>query len=344
MIQANPLLQVDAAAVRAEIGQDALLGLYRKMLLIRRFEEQAEKQSGFFREGTTIKKIAGFLHLYIGQEAVQTGFYAHLDPAKDATVTSYRCHALALLAGEPPKELMAELYGKGTGNVAGKGGSMHFFSKKNNVLGGHGIVGGQIPVGIGAAFSAKYRKSGGVSVSFLGDGASPQGTFHESLNMAALWKLPVVFAVVNNQYGMGTRVDRASACLRFVERAETFGVRGVQVDGMDVEAVYQASDELFAWSRAGNGPAFLIGDCYRYYGHGRKDPSPYRDKSEEESWRKKDPIDAQKRRLSEAGLCDEEAFAAITKEIGGEMDAAVAWASAGQLPVPEDLFTGVYAD
>ena len=182
------------------------------------------------------------------------------------------------------------------------------------------------------------------SVAFFGDGALNQGVLYESMNMAALWKLPVVFLVVNNQYGMGTRIDKASACLRFVERAETFGVRGAEVDGMDVEAVYRTAGELYAHSRAGNGPAFLIANCYRYYGHGRKDPSPYRAKEEEAEWRKKDPVEVQKSRLVAAGLLDEKRAAALVTEAANEMEAAVKWASNASMPEPADLWTGVYAD
>jgi pyruvate dehydrogenase E1 component alpha subunit len=190
----------------------------------------------------------------------------------------------------------------------------------------------------------KYKKTGGVSVAFFGDGALNQGVLYESMNMAALWKLPVIFAVVNNQYGMGTRIDHASASLHFVARAESFGVRGVEVDGMDVEAVYDAARALYSFSREGGGPGFLIANCYRFYGHGRKDPSPYRAKEEEESWRKKDPLETQKRRLIEAGLLDESRGQALVQEVSGEMDAAVAWAAACHEPDPADLFTGVYAD
>ncbi len=326
-----------ADAQKAPLGAGLRISLYKTMLRIREFEDRVAES---YIRGLT---AGSMFHLSVGEEAVGAGMGCAMRDG-DVFTTHHRGHGIFLARGADPGRMFAEVFGRREGYCAGKGGSMHIADAGLGHMGANAIVGGNIPISLGGGFTMKYNKTGGVSVAYFGDGALNQGVLYESMNMAALWKLPVVFAVVNNQYGMGTRVDRASACLRFVERAETFGVRGVQVDGMDVEAVYQASDELFAWSRAGNGPAFLIGDCYRYYGHGRKDPSPYRDKSEEESWRKKDPIDAQKRRLSEAGLCDEEAFAAITKEIGGEMDAAVAWASAGQLPVPEDLFTGVYAD
>jgi pyruvate dehydrogenase E1 component alpha subunit len=181
-------------------------------------------------------------------------------------------------------------------------------------------------------------------VAFFGDGALNQGVLYESLNMAALWKLPVLFTVVNNQYGMGTRVDRASASLSFVERAATFGVEGEKADGMDAEAVWRAAGRLLARAREGGGPGFLLADCYRFYGHGRKDPSPYRDKEEEDAWRRKDPVALQKRRLLEAGLLDEAGYEALLGEVTGEMDRAVAWAAQGSLPEPGDLYTHVYTE
>ncbi len=344
MTQVNPLLQVDAAAVRAEIGQDSLRTLFRKMLLIRRFEEQAEKQSGFFREGTTIKKIAGFLHLYIGQEAVQTGFYAHLDPSKDATVTSYRCHALALLAGEPPKELMAELYGKGTGNVSGKGGSMHFFSKRYNVLGGHGIVGGQIPVGIGAAFSAKYRKSGGVSVTFLGDGASPQGTFHESLNMAALWKLPAIVVVENNRYGMGTACHRAVAVDWIAEtKAPGYGLPSITFDGLDIYASWKAAQKAVAFARSGQ-PVLVEARTYRFRGHSSSDAALYRTKDELEAYKKQDPIERLKEDLLTCGWMTEADVEAAEEQVAAIVREAIQFAEESPEPALSEIARHVYAE
>jgi pyruvate dehydrogenase E1 component alpha subunit len=211
-------------------------------------------------------------------------------------------------------------------------------------MGANAIVGANIPISLGGGFSMKYRNTGAVSVAFFGDGALNQGVLYESMNMAALWKLPVVFVVINNQYGMGTRIDRASACLRFVERAETFGLRAAEVDGMDVEAVYGAASDLYAHGREGRGPAFLIADCYRYYGHGRKDPSPYREKEEEEAWRRLDPILAQKARLLDAGLLDETAATVMAQDAAAEMEAAVTWASKAAMPEPGELWTSVYAD
>jgi pyruvate dehydrogenase E1 component alpha subunit len=190
----------------------------------------------------------------------------------------------------------------------------------------------------------KYLKTGRASVAFFGDGALNQGVLYESLNMAALWNLPVLFAVVNNQYGMGTRIDRASASLQFVERAATFGVEGEKADGMDAEAVWRAAGRLLDRTRQGGGPGFLLADCYRFYGHGRKDPSPYRSKEEEDSWRRKDPVALQKRRLIEAGLLDEAGYETLLREVTGEMDRAVAWAAQGRLPEPGDLYTHVYAE
>jgi len=324
----------DARAKTLDAG--LRISLYRMMLRIREFEDRVAES---YIRGLT---AGSMFHLSVGEEGAGAGMGCAMRDG-DVFTTHHRGHGIFLARGADPGRMYAEVFGRREGYCAGKGGSMHIADAGLGHMGANAIVGANIPISLGGGFTMKYSKTGGVSIAYFGDGALNQGVLYESMNMAALWKLPVVFAVVNNQYGMGTRIDHASACLQFVPRAESFGLRGVEVDGMDVEAVYQASDELFAWSRAGNGPAFLIASCYRYYGHGRKDPSPYRAKDEEDSWKKKDPIAAQKRRLLEAGLCDETAFAAIDKEVGDEMDAAVAWASKCELPVPGDLFTGVYA-
>ena len=221
---------------------------------------------------------------------------------------------------------------------------MHIADARLGHMGANAIVGANIPISLGGGFSMKYLATGGVSVAFFGDGALNQGVLYESMNMAALWRLPVVFLVVNNQYGMGTRIDRASACRMFVQRAESFGVRGAEVNGMDVEAVFEAARGMYDFCRAANGPGFLIAHCYRFYGHGRKDPSPYRDKSEEAEWKKKDPVALQRARLLNAGLLDETGAKAIEREVAEEMEAAVTWASEAHMPEPGDLWTGVYAD
>jgi pyruvate dehydrogenase E1 component alpha subunit len=334
------LHRVDAQQVRAEIGKERLLKMYRQMLLIREFEEQAEL-------ATNAKKIAGFLHLYIGQEAVATGFYDHLQVGKDYSVTSYRCHAQALLLGIDPKELMAELYGKATGNVHGKGGSMHFFSKDRGYLGGHGIVGGQIPVGTGAAFSAKYRGTGGVSVTFLGDGASPQGTFHESLNMAALWKLPAIYVIENNMYGMGTACSRAVAVENIAAaKAPGYGVKSFTFDGLDLFASWKVAQEAVKAARQ-NQPVLIEAKTYRYRGHSVSDVgagAAYRTKDELERYKKLDPIERVKAALIEARWLDDAGAESVYEGVREQVAEAKRFADESPEPPPTDLSTNVYAE
>lgn len=337
MLQANPVIQVDAKAVRAEIGKERLLGMYRKMLLVRRFEERAEV-------AYKSKKIAGFLHLYIGQEAVATGFFDHMDVSRDASVTSYRCHAQALLAGEEPNELMAELYGKVTGNVRGKGGSMHFFSKKANMLGGHGIVGGQTPVGTGAAFSAKYKGTGGVSVTFMGDGGSAQGTFHESLNMAALWKLPAIYVIENNKYGMGTACSRAVAVEHIAAtKAVGYGMKSFTFDGLDLFSSWKVAQEAIALARKGE-PILIEAKTYRFRGHSVSDAGLYRTKEEVEQYKLLDPIERVKTSLIEAGWLDEAGAEKIEEEVMDRVRGALDFAETSAEPPLSDLGTFVYAN
>ena len=336
MLQANPLVQIDAQAVRAEIGKDRLLSMYRKMLLIRRFEERAEL-------AYKAKKIAGFLHLYIGQEAVATGFFDHLDCSRDATVTSYRCHAQALLAGEDPKPLMAELFGKVTGNVRGKGGSMHFFSKEGNMLGGHGIVGGQTPVGTGAAFSAKYKGTGGVSITFMGDGGSAQGTFHESLNMAALWKLPAIYVIENNKYGMGTACSRAVSVENIAAaKAPGYGMKSFTFDGLDLFSSWKVAQEAVALARAGE-PILIEAKTYRFRGHSVSDAGLYRTKEELDQYKALDPIERVKQSAIEAGWLNETGVEAIEEEVMGRIREALEFAETSPEPPLSDLSTHVYA-
>jgi acetoin:2,6-dichlorophenolindophenol oxidoreductase subunit alpha len=316
---------------------DLRISLYRTMLRIREFEDRVAES---YLRGLT---AGSMFHLSVGEEGVGAGAGCALSTG-DVFTTHHRGHGIFLARGAEPSRMFAEVFGRTEGYCAGKGGSMHIADAKLGHMGANAIVGANIPISLGGGFSMKYQKTGGVSVAFFGDGALNQGVLYESMNMAALWKLPMVFAVVNNQYGMGTRIDHASACLRFVDRAETFGVKGVEVDGMDVEAVYAAARDLFEHSRSGGGPGFLIANCYRFYGHGRKDPSPYRDKQEEQAWRLKDPVEAQKKRLIAAGLFDEAAAKSMTEAVTKEMDEAVARAAAGHTPGPEELFTDVYAE
>jgi len=316
---------------------DERVGLLRTMLRIREFEDRVAESH---IRGLT---AGSMFHLSVGEEAVGAGTGCALMEG-DCFTTHHRGHGIFLARGADPGRMFAEVFGRREGYCGGKGGSMHIADSHLGHMGANAIVGANIPISLGGGFSMKYLKTRRTSVAFFGDGALNQGVLYESMNMAALWKLPVVFAVVNNQYGMGTRIDNASASLRFAERAETFGVRGAEVDGMDVETVFRAARELFAYSREGNGPVMLITNCYRYYGHGRKDPTPYRARDEEEAWRKRDPIEQQKRRLAEAGLLSEEGFQAMAGEVAREMDDAVAWASRGQVPDDAALYRDVYAD
>ncbi len=332
------LYQVDPVAVRNEIGRDRLLAMWLQMLTIRRFEERAEL-------AYKARHIAGFLHLYIGQEAVATGWFDHLEPGKDATVTSYRCHAQAILAGIGIDELMAELFGKATGNVKGKGGSMHFFSKEKAMLGGHGIVGGQIPVGTGAAFSAKYRKTGGVSVTFLGDGASPQGTFHESLNMASLWGLPAIYIIENNQYGMGTAACRSNAVESLAEaKAVGYGMRSFTFDGLDLFASWKCAQEAIAYVRSESKPVLVEAKTYRYRGHSVSDAGLYRSKEEVESYKELDPIGRVQAALQEAKWLSEAEAEAIEEEVRERVAACVTFAEQSPEPPLSELGRHVYAD
>ena len=246
---------------------------YKDMLLIRRFEEKAGQLYG-------MGVIGGFCHLYIGQEAVVTGLQMCIDEGEDQVLTSYRDHGHMLACGMDPKGVMAELTGRISGLSKGKGGSMHMFSKEKQFFGGHGIVGAQVPIGAGLAFANKYRGNDKVSVTYFGDGAANQGQVYETYNMAALWKLPVIFVIENNHYAMGTSVSRASAEIEFAERGAAFGIPGIKVDGMDVREVYAAGQDAVAHCRAGKGPIILEMSTYRYRGHSMSDPAKYRSKDE----------------------------------------------------------------
>ncbi len=268
---------------------DTLLGLYRQMLVMRRFEEEAAR-------AYTQKKIGGFLHLYIGQEAVGAGVIAATEP-EDYVLSSYRIHAQYLAKGGTSRAGMAELYGKASGCAGGRGGSMHFFSKEKNFLGGWGIVGAQTPLGAGTAFASKYRKDGRVTVCFLGDGAVSIGPFHEGMCLAALWKLPVVFVVENNQYSMGTPLSRTMVTEDASVRALGYPMARATVEGVDVVDCYYAAKEAIDRAREDSLPMLLEFKTYRYRGHSMADPGKYRTKEEVESWKKKDPLVLAKTRI-----------------------------------------------
>lgn len=312
------------------------VSLLRMMMRIREFEDRVAES---YLRGLT---AGSMFHLSVGEEAAAAGAGLAME-AGDCFTTHHRGHGIFLARGADPGRMFAEVFGRKEGYCEGKGGSMHIADISLGHMGANAIVGANIPISLGGGFSMKYRKTGKLSVAFFGDGALNQGVLYECMNMAALWKLPLVFFVVNNQYGMGTRIDLASASLDFVKRAESFGVRGARVDGMDVEAVASASRELFSWSRAGNGPGFIIADAYRFYGHGRKDPSPYRNKAEEEEWKKRDPVETHKRRVLDAKLLTEQEIKDMAAEVTKEMDGAVAWAAKQAEPGPADLYTHVFA-
>ncbi|GAB3593223.1 MULTISPECIES: pyruvate dehydrogenase (acetyl-transferring) E1 component subunit alpha [Acetobacter] len=318
---------------KPSLTRDQFMQAYHDMLLIRRFEEKAGQLYG-------MSLIGGFCHLYIGQEAVVTGVQMCLRDG-DKIITSYRDHGQMLAAGMEPRGVMAELTGRATGYSHGKGGSMHMFSREKNFYGGHGIVGAQVSLGIGLAFANKYRGTDEVSVAYFGDGAANQGQVYESFNLAALHKLPCVFVLENNLYGMGTSVERASAWHEFYKNGEPWGIPGRQVDGMDVAAVHEAAAEAVAHCRAGKGPYLLEMMTYRYRGHSMSDPAKYRKREEVENVRKHhDPIEHVKHILLDAGV-EETALKAMDTEIKAIVNDAADFAQTSPEPDPSELFTDV---
>jgi pyruvate dehydrogenase E1 component alpha subunit len=319
------------------LAPEEVLKLYRDMLLIRRFEEKAGQMYG-------MGLIGGFCHLYIGEEAVVVGVMAAVKEG-DTIVTSYRDHGHMLACGMDPKGVMAELTGRRGGYSKGKGGSMHMFSREKNFFGGHGIVGAQVPIGTGMAFAHRYRDNGLISVTFLGDGAMNQGQVSESFNMAALWKLPVLYIIENNKYGMGTSEARASASHDLFGRGAPFSIPGHQVDGMNVLAVAQAAEDAVEYVRSGKGPYILEMQTYRYRGHSMSDPAKYRSKDEVNRMRQEhDPIDQAKTRMLEASIADEAKLKEIDKEIKDIVTAAAEFAQDSPEPDPSELWTDVYAE
>ncbi|MFL6689428.1 MAG: pyruvate dehydrogenase (acetyl-transferring) E1 component subunit alpha [Alphaproteobacteria bacterium] len=306
------------------------------MLLIRRFEEKAGQLYG-------MGLIGGFCHLYIGQEAVVVGMQAALKPG-DQVITAYRDHGHMLATGMDPKGVMAELTGRATGYSKGKGGSMHMFSVEQRFYGGHGIVGAQVPIGTGLAFSNKYKKNGAVCLTYFGDGAANQGQVYESFNMAQLWKLPVVYVIENNQYAMGTSVERSSATAELYKRGASFNIPGEQVDGMDVEALHAAGIHATEYARSGKGPIILELKTYRYRGHSMSDPAKYRTREEVQEVReKRDPIEHYGARLMQRGAVREDELKVMDKDIRGIVNTAAAFATESPEPAPAELYSDVYA-
>ena len=316
------------------LGNQELINLYKQMLLIRRFEEKAGQLYG-------MGSIGGFCHLYIGQEAVVVGMQS-VSIFGDSVITSYRDHGHMIACGMDPKGVMAELTGRESGYSKGKGGSMHMFSKEKNFYGGHGIVGAQVPIGVGLAFSHKYKNDGYVSMTYLGDGAVNQGQVYESFNMAALWKLPVVFIIENNKYGMGTSVTRASAGRSLAERGKAYGIPGIEVDGMNVFSVREAGKEALDYSRNGKGPFILEMKTYRYRGHSMSDPAKYRARSEVDAVRQqKDCIENLKEILQENKVTDDE-LKGFDTEIKSTVSKAAEFALESDLPDQSELLTDIY--
>ncbi|HYW17092.1 MAG TPA: pyruvate dehydrogenase (acetyl-transferring) E1 component subunit alpha, partial [Allosphingosinicella sp.] len=322
---------------RHEAGRDELLEYYRQMLLIRRFEERAGQLYG-------LGLIGGFCHLYIGQEAVAVGLQSALEPGRDSVITGYRDHGHMLAYGIDPKVIMAELTGRAAGISKGKGGSMHMFSVEHKFYGGHGIVGAQVSLGTGLGFAHKYRDDGGVCLAYFGDGAANQGQVYESFNMAELWKLPIIYVIENNQYAMGTSVNRSSAEDQLYRRGESFRIPGLQIDGMDVLAVRGAATTALEWVRAGKGPILLELKTYRYRGHSMSDPAKYRSREEVQAVREKsDPIEAVKRELAAIGVGEDE-FKKIDGDIKRMVTESADFAEQSPEPDPSELYTDILVE
>lgn len=317
----------------ANFSGDEELKAYYDMLLIRRFEEKAGQLYG-------MGQIGGFCHLYIGQEAVVTGVNKALKEG-DQSITAYRDHAHMLAVGLDPKGIMAELTGREGGLSKGKGGSMHMFSREKHFYGGHGIVGAQVPIGTGLAFSNQYNGTDNVCIAYMGDGASNQGQVYESFNMAKLWNLPIVYIIENNQYAMGTAVARASSQTDFSMRGVSFNIEGVKVDGMDVRAVYAAADEAVKYARE-NGPIILEMMTYRYRGHSMSDPAKYRSKDEVQRMRAEhDPIEQVKVRILDSKLATDDDLKDMDKKIRAIVTESADYAMTCPEPDPSELWTDV---
>jgi len=323
-------------AKKMELKKGQLQGFLRMMMLIRRFEEKAAEM---YMRG----KIGGFLHLYIGEEAVAVGSIAALKD-EDYVVTHYREHGHALAKGLSSKSVMAELFGRTTGCSKGKGGSMHLFDASKNFLGGYAIVGGMLPVVTGLALASQQQGQKRIACAYFGDGAVNQGEFHESMNLAALWKLPVLFFLENNGYGMGTAVERAASYAQTIYRLpDGYGMPSQRIDGQDVLEVFQATKEAAARIREGQGPEFIEAITYRYRGHSMADPMEYREKTEEEQWRGRDPILLFRKRLEEDAALASKEFDKLQEDVDKEVDEATQFADESPLAPLEDIYQNIYA-
>lgn len=309
------------------------LGLLRTMVRIRKFEEKAAQA---FMQA----KIKGFCHLYIGQEAVAVGTISVLEP-EDAVITAYRDHGHALARGLSPRECMAELFGKSTGCSKGKGGSMHFFSAEKKFYGGHGIVAGQTPLGLGIAFAQKYLEKKNITLCYLGDGAVNQGVFHESMNLASLWKIPIIYIIENNEYAMGTSVARSSAG-DLVKRADAYDMAGLSVNGMDLDEVRNKTYEAVQLARTESQPTLLEIKTYRYRGHSMSDPGHYRTREEIEKRKESDPILHFRAHLMDEGILTPKIYEKIEEEINAEIQDAYDFAESSPEPDPSEIYKDIF--
>jgi pyruvate dehydrogenase E1 component alpha subunit len=333
----HSLQQAHEAQRSYDATTEQILDFYRQMLLIRRFEERAGQLYG-------LGLIGGFCHLYIGQEAVAVGLQSALKEGLDSVITGYRDHGHMLAYGIDPKVIMAELTGRQAGISKGKGGSMHMFSTEHRFYGGHGIVGAQVALGGGLALAHQYRGDGGLCLAYFGDGAANQGQVYETFNMAALWKLPIVFAIENNQYAMGTSTARSSAETEFYRRGTAFRIPGMDVNGMDVLEVRAAAEIAFKHVRDGNGPVLMELNTYRYRGHSMSDPAKYRTKEEVQDMKEHhDPIDALKKLLIAKGKTEDE-LKDIDKRIRATVSEAADFAESSPEPEPRELYTDVLVE
>lgn len=315
-------------------SKETYLFWYESMLLMRKFEEKAGQLYG-------MQKIKGFCHLYIGQEACAAGAVSALKKG-DKWITAYRDHAHPLALGTSPNAVMAELYGKVTGCSKGKGGSMHIFDKSVGFIGGHGIVGGQIPLGAGIAFAEKYNKTGNLCICYMGDGAVRQGAFHEALNLAMHWQLPVIFVIENNGYAMGTSVKRSSNVTDLYTLGESYDMPSEPVDAMKVEAVHVAVAKAAERARKGDGPTLLEFRTYRYKGHSMSDPQKYRSKEEVEEYKQQDPVEVVRKAILDKKMATEKTLEAIDKKVAGQVEESVKFAEESPFPDSSEAMTDIY--
>ncbi|MFN3839766.1 MAG: pyruvate dehydrogenase (acetyl-transferring) E1 component subunit alpha [Cyclobacteriaceae bacterium] len=321
---------------KMEFSKETYLFWFESMLLMRKFEEKAGQLYG-------MQKIKGFCHLYIGQEACAAGAATALTKG-DKWITAYRDHAHPLALGTSPNAVMAELYGKATGCSKGKGGSMHIFDKAVNFIGGHGIVGGQIPLGAGIALAEKYNKTGNVCICYMGDGAVRQGAFHEALNLAMLWKLPVIFVIENNGYAMGTSVQRTSNVHDLYTLGEAYDMPSEPVDAMRVEEVHHAVAKAAIRARTGDGPTLLEFRTYRYKGHSMSDPQKYRTKDEVEQYKQRDPIEVVRKTILINKMANEKELQEIEARVNAQVEESVRFAEESAFPDPAEALTDIYSE